>query len=238
MADNRGILYYSDCQINSEMMETCQRYIANSGLPVTSVTLKPTPFGHNIVLPLERCYKSMFQQILTGLEAMTEDVIYFAEHDTMYAKEHYEFIPSDPNVYYYNGYYWYLRMLDGFAIHYDVSPLSGLVAYREPLVLHFRERLEWIEQHGFGMVLGFEPMTHGRIKWEHQYKFEKFYPSVPNVDFCHGGNLTWKRWSTKKFIKKPKFWEEADVNHIPGWPDLPKIVEPFFPQQDGKKISR
>jgi len=237
MSGQKAILYFSDNALNIRMSLACKKYIEQSGLPITSVTLKPTNFGRNIVVQGERSYKTMYRQILTGLEAMTEDVVYFAEHDVLYSSEHFKFVPPDPETYYYNGNYWFLRMTDGFAVHYDVSPLSGLVVYREPAVIHFKERLDWVSQHGFGMVLGFEPFTHHRIKWEHWYKFEKFYPSAPNVDLCHGGNLTPKRWSTEKFIRKPKFWEESDVTHIPGWPDLPKTIERFFPLKDGQKVD-
>ena len=84
-----------------------------------------------------------------------------------------------------------------------------------------------IEKKGFGYYMGFEPMTHKRIKWENWYGFEVFLPESPNVDLGHGGNLTRKRWSQDKFIRKPKFWQESDVAHIPGWPGLPGIVSEF-----------
>lgn len=226
---SRGVLYYSDNALRIRLSVTCKKYIARSGLPVTSVTLKPTNFGRNIVLPLERSYKTMYCQILTGLEAMKEDIVYFCEHDVLYHPRHFEFIPEKDDTYYYNGNYWFLRMTDGFALHYNVSPLSGLVVYREPAIIHFRERLQWVFEHGFGMVLGFEPFTHKRIKWENWYNFEVFLPEFPNVDLCYGGNLTKKRWHQRSFIRKPKFWEESDIHHIPGWPDLPQIVAPFFP---------
>lgn len=238
MSDKKAIIYYSDNQLNMRLAATCRKYLIKTGLPVTSVTLKPTNFGRNIVVKAERSYETMFTQILTGLEAMTEDIIYFAEHDTLYHPSHFEFTPSNPEVFYYNGNYWFIRMTDGFAVHYNVSPLSGLVAYREPLVTHFRERLELIKKEGFSYNIGFEPMTHKRIKWEHWYNFEIFNPPFPNVDLCHGANLTQKRWSTDKFRRKPTFWEESDINNIPGWEDLPKIIEPFFPQKLETKVEK
>jgi hypothetical protein len=231
----KGVLYYGDNAINMRMALACRKFIALSGLPITSVTLKPTNFGTNIVVHQERGYKTMCAQILVGLENMREDVVFFAEQDVIYHPAHWVFTPAKKDIFYYNGNYWMVRLSDGFAIHYDVSPLSGLVVYREPAIEHFKERLDWISQHGFGLILGFEPMTHHRIKWKTVYGFEVFQPAFPNVDLCHGGNLTQKRWSQKKFIRKPKFWEESDVHGIPGWPDLPQIVAPFFPMKDGKK---
>lgn len=224
----RGVLYYSDNQINMQLARMCRATIAASGLPITSVTLKPTRFGKNIHLNLERSYKTMFKQILVGLEAMTEDIVYFTEHDVLYHRSHFDFIPTDKETFYYSGNYWIVRTDDGFAINYDVSPLSGLVAYRDILITHFKERLELIKKQGFGYYMGFEPMTHNRVKWDNFYKFEIFNQEYPNIDLAHGNNLTRKRWKQSQFRKKPKFWNESDYRHIPGWDTLPALLDPFL----------
>jgi hypothetical protein len=216
----RGILYYTDNALNMKLAARVRSYIAASGLPVTSVTLKPTNFGNNIVVSGERGYVQMFRQILAGLEAMTEDIVYFCEHDVLYHPDHFKFIPKERGTFYYNGNYWYLRASDGFAIHYDVSPLSGLVVYREAALTHFRERLALIEKLGEQykpLHMGFEPFTHGRVKWEFWCPYEVFTPANPNVDVTHNGNATWKRWDKKDFIRQPKFWEVSKDYEIPGW---------------------
>ena len=66
----KGILYYSDNRLNMKLALTCRKFIARSGLPITSVTLKPTKFGNNINLPLERSFETLYKQILVGLMAM------------------------------------------------------------------------------------------------------------------------------------------------------------------------
>jgi glycosyltransferase involved in cell wall biosynthesis len=224
---SKGILFYTDNRLNMKMAKTCREYISQSGLPITSVSLKPMNFGKNIHFQGERGYKTLFKQIQIGLESMTEDIVYFCEHDTLYHPNHFEFTPKDMNTFYYNGNYWFLRLNDGFSVHYDVSPLSGLVANREILLKHFKERNELIDKQGFGYYMGFEPMTHNRIDWKHKYPFEVFIPENPNIDLCHGNNLTWKRWSKKHFRKQPKFWEESNVYNIKGWSNLVNIVSPF-----------
>lgn len=223
-APSAGILYYTDNRLNMKIARTVRRYIAASGLPVTSVTLKPTNFGHNIFLPLERGYLTMFKQILTGLEAMTEDIVFFTEHDTLYPPEYFKFRPSDKNTFYYNGNYWFLRMTDGFAIHYNVSPLSGLVVYRETAIKHFKERVAMIEKEGFSYRIGFEPFTHGRIKWEFWCPVEIFMSERPSIDIAHSGNVTRKRWSQDLFRRKPTFWEETR-DEIPGWGKISNIIK-------------
>lgn len=220
---SKGILYYSDNQIPWKFARKCRQPLIDSGLPITSVTLKGINLGRNIVVPEIRGVLTMFKQILIGLEAMTEDIVYFAEHDVLYPKEHFAFTPTE-DKFYYNGNYWFVRQ-DGFALHYNVSPLSGLVAYRKSLITHFRERVALIEDIGYSTKIGFEPMTHKRIKWKNWYDFEVFMPAVPNVDFTTGQNTTWKRWSKDKFRTKPLFWEESTVENIPGWGNLRPWLE-------------
>lgn len=234
MNKKAGILYYTDNTLNRGLAKLCREYITHANLPITSVSLKRLDFGHNIHLKLERSYETLATQILTGLEAMTEDIVYFCEHDDLYHPNHFEFIPPEKNKFYYNGNYWFLRE-DGFAVHYNVSPLSGLVAYREPLLNHFRERLEMIKKDGYSFKMGFEPMTHHRIPWKYWYDFEIFMPEFPNIDICHGTNLTWKRFKKEDFRRKPKFWEESDIYHISGWSDLPDILN--FKKPKSEKLG-
>jgi hypothetical protein len=224
---SRGILYYTDNALNMRMAQACRRTIAAAGLPITSVTLKPTRFGRNIVYPGERSYKTMFQQIEAGLAAMTEDVVYFCEHDVLYHPSHFDFVPSRRDCFYYNGNWWMVRLSDGFAVSYDLSPLAGLVVDRQAALTHFRERNAMIAAKGFGYWMGFEPMTHRRVRWENWYDFAVYRSVQPNVDLAHGHNLTQKRFSQQRFIRKPKFWQESYASHIPGWPRLPDMISAF-----------
>jgi hypothetical protein len=220
----RGILYYTDNCLNMRLARVCRDYIAAAGLPITSVTLKPTAFGRNIVIDAERSYKTLFRQIETGLATMTEDVVYFCEHDVLYHASHFAYMPDDPQTFCYNGHYWMVRLKDGYAVRYDVSPLSGLVVHRAAALRHFRERNAMIAQKGFGYWMGFEPFTHHRVTWEYWCPYTVFMSEWPNVDLTHNGNLTQKRFSQQRFIRKPSYWLESDEAHIPGWPDLPQIT--------------
>lgn len=224
-----GIIYYTDNQLDEKIMLACQKQLKKASREkkiekIISVSLKPIDFGQNIVLPLERSYLTMFKQILTGLETLDTDTVFFCEHDILYHPSHFDFKPPDQNVWYYNSNYWFLRSTDGFAIHYDASPLSGLCVNREIAITHYKERIAMVEKEGFSYNIGFEPMTHGRIKWENWYKFELFQSTAPNIDIKHGKNLTRARWSQDLFRRKPTDWKEANIDTIPGWDNVRKLL--------------
>ena len=223
LGKTKGIVYYTDNHVNMKLARAVRSEIQKSGLPITSVSRKPTDFGRNIVMPGEGSSAKMFRQILKGLEEAKEDIIFLCEDDVFYHQNHFDFTPTD-HKFYYNGNYWMLRLEDGFAVKYNVSPLSGLVGYREDLIAHFRERVEMIEKEGFSYHMGFEPFTHKRIPWKTWFEMELFFPENPNVDVAHGNNQTHRKWSPEKFRKKPTFWEESDIDHIPSW-DIKSMVK-------------
>lgn len=222
-----GLLYYTDNRLDEKLMKICQKQLkkAAGDKKIVSVSLQPIDFGQNIVLPLERGYLTMFKQILAGLEALDTDIVYFCEHDVLYHKSHFAFIPPQKNIYYYNNNYWFLRLVDGFALHYDVSPLSSLCAYRDILINHYKERIAMVEKEGFSYRIGFEPFTHRRIKWNSWYNFELRVSKKPNIDIKHGKNLTGARWTKDKFRRQPTNWIESNVNAIPGWKNVKKLLK-------------
>jgi hypothetical protein len=216
----KGILYYTDNQLDNKLAETVRKYISASGLPITSVTLEPMNFGRNIVLGGEKSYMTMNKQILFGLENMEEDIVYLAEHDVLYHLSHFKYTPVDEDTFYYNGNYWMLRLEDGYSIHYDILPMSGLVAYRKSLLTHFKERVEAIYLRGY---VGTEPMLRDRGEWKNVFKVEVFNPPCPNVDIVHGGNLIRRFWRHASLAKKTKYWDQSWGYSVPGW-DLEEII--------------
>jgi hypothetical protein len=71
-----GIVYYTDNQIDDNILLACQKQLLKANLPIVSVSLKPTEFGDNISLSLERGYLTMFKQILAGLEKIDTDIVF------------------------------------------------------------------------------------------------------------------------------------------------------------------
>lgn len=217
-AESKSIVYYTDNRIDPLIMTACQRQIEKSGLPIVSVSLKPLYFGRNIVLDLERGYLTMFKQILAGLEASTADIVYFCEHDLLYHPSHFDFVPPRKDMFYYGTNVWKVRLSDGHAMRTkDCRQTSGLCAYRELLLEHYRKRVAIVEEKGFSRNIGFEPATHGRPERIDDYKSDIWESAFPNIDIRHDKNLTSSRWSPDQFRNKryTEGWQESDT--IPGW---------------------
>jgi glycosyltransferase involved in cell wall biosynthesis len=215
----KGVLYYTDNMLDEKIMLACQNQLhkAVNGCKIVSVSLQPINFGENIVLPLERGYLTMFKQILAGLEILDTDIVFFAEHDVLYHSSHFCFLPTDPNIYYYNENVWKLRLSDGHALHHDCQQTSGLCAYRNLLIEHYRKRVAIVEQNGYSSKIGFEPGTHSRPERIDDYGAESWWSDYPNVDIRHDKNLTPSRWSKDQFRnqKYTEGWSEGDS--VPGW---------------------
>ena len=228
-----GCIYYTDNQLDEKVMKACQKQLWKAAcrdhkMPVVSCSLKPMEFGKNIVFNGESGYLTMTKQILTALEELDTDIVFFCEHDVLYHPSHFDFVPEDRNTWYYDANYWFLRLPDGFAISYDCSPLSGLVVYRDIAIKHYEERIKLMEKDQFKefsmLKIGFEPMTHGRIKWKNSYPFKTFMSKVPSIDITHGKNVTKKRWRIDQFRRKPKYWNEGTIDTITGWDNVKRLL--------------
>lgn len=216
---SKGIVYYTDNRLDEKIMIAAQRQLekAAGGWEIVSVSLRPLEFGRNLVLDLQRSFLTMFRQILAGLEASTADVIFFAEHDVLYHPSHFEFIPPRKDMFYYNENCWKVDAETGRALFYYAQQTSGLCAYRELLLEHYRKRVKLVENNGFTRRMGFEPGTHNRAERVDDYKAESWMSEYPNIDIRHSKNLTPSRWRKDQFRNQryTKGWTEGD--EVPGW---------------------
>lgn len=217
---SKGILYYTDNELNPVIMQKCQEQLtkASGQNRIVSVSLKPITFGDNIHLPLERGYLTMAKQILAGLEELKTDIVFFCEHDVLYHASHFDFIPPKEDVYYYNTNVWKLRWSDGHAVRVDdCRQLSGLCANRLTLIKHYKERIRRIESEGFSRKMGFEPGTHNRKERVDDLKSERWESAHPNVDIRHDKNLTSSRWSPTQFRDQRYTVGWTETKDIPSW---------------------
>lgn len=236
-APSKGVVYYSDSRPDEALLSVVRQQIQRSvnGHEIVSVTLKPTEFGRNLTLPLERGYLTMFRQILAGLESSTADVVFFAEHDVLYHQSHFEFTPARTDTVYYNPHVWKVHAETGHALHYRCNQTSGLCAYRDLLIEHYRKRVERVEREGYNSHIGFEPGTrkirHGGID---DLRYETWVSPFPNIDIRHGACLTPSRWRKEQF-RNQKYtdgWTESDS--VPGWGVTRGRMPEFLAELRGK----
>lgn len=211
----KGIVYYTGNKVDLEIMGAVQRQLLKSGLPIVSVSLEPISFGENVVLDLEPGVLTMFRQILAGIEASREEIIFLAEDDMLYHKSHFDFTPTLRNLFYYNVNSWKVHYVTGQALFYYCQQTGFIGAYRELLLEHYRERVRRVEKEGFRRWNGYEPGGHGVPRGYCNSRSESWRSVVPNIDIRHSTNLTWSRWSKDQFRNPVKEWQEAD--EVPGW---------------------
>lgn len=229
----KGIVYYTHNQRTPEMFEMCQRQILRGMKEkhIVSASRLPITFGKlNIVHEAKSDipYLDMFEKILLALEAQDADVIFFCEDDVMYHPSHFDFIPPRRDAFYYNVNVWKLRYADGFCLKVDdCKQLSGLCAYRDTLIDHFRERVRRVRAEGFTRKNGFEPGTRS-IKSGGYCDREAlpYFSRGPNIDIRHDANSTANRWRKDQF-RNQKYtigWTESHLSNIPGWEDLDRLL--------------
>ena len=213
------MVYYSDCRLDARIAAACMKVLNRSvnGHDLVSVTLQPLDYGRNIHMPLERGVLTMFKQILAGLEACRAEVVFLTEADVLYHASHFEFTPPRADRFYYNENTWKVDAATGQALFYYCKQTSGLCAYRELLVEHYKKRVAKVEAEGYSRNMGYEPGTHRPPRGVDDYKAERWMSAQPNIDIRHDGNLTRSRWRQDQFRNKNAClgWQMAD--EVPGW---------------------
>lgn len=212
--DKKGIIFFTDNQLNLGIAHAVQKQLNKIGLPIVSSSLKPMTFGDkNVVIPMQRGYHAYFKQIIAALETSSSEIIFFAEHDVLYPISHFEFTPPRKDKFYYNQNWVKVRWGDDKAVSWDANQVSGLVCYRELA-------LEWY----YKKLKEFETLPKFDRKFEPQGdnddQFEVFKSKEPYVDIRRegkfGNNLTKSKWSLDDFRNKDtaKNFRECSV---PDW---------------------
>lgn len=215
---SKAIITYTDNDLDESIAKACQKQMMKAGLPIYNVSLKPMNFGKNIVLNLQRGYLTFFKQVVAGLEACKEDIVFMCDHDLLYHPSHFDFMPPEKDIFYYNLNIWRLRSTDGYAIHYDAKQSNMFCGYRELVLDNYRRRVKWVEKNGWSTILGFEPGTQKRVAEFNSDKSEIWWSEYPSIDIRHGKNLTRSRWKPEDFrngIRSCPNWVESD--EIKGW---------------------
>lgn len=174
----KSIVYYTDSRLEKELDVAVRRQILKANVPIISVSQVPLDFGMNICVGRKpRSYISLYEQLLTGLEAAEKDsLIYLCEHDVFYHPTYFGYEPSDDYGIYFNlNRFFFKRGLDSFYPATGTRALSQAVANREILISHAKERL-WKWKNGKSSF-----MKGAFLTWTSK---------LPNVDIRHGGNFS------------------------------------------------
>lgn len=201
----KAVLYYTDSRIeDKDFAVKCRKQIIKGMKEkhITSVSLKPLDFGRNIVISAEPGIKTMFKQILRGLEEITDPIVFFCEHDVLYHPSHFDFIPPRKDRFYYNTNVWKWKYDSDKVVWTDnLQQTSGLVCYRELAIKWYKKKIQE------GDTKHFEPSPR-----------ENYVSVSPNICIRHGGNLTKDKWKPEDF-RDPKYavgWKESTLSEIFG----------------------
>lgn len=210
---SKGILYFTDNtmsrKINYEVRSRIKRIAKDKNMELVCSSRKPVKYmGKNVVTDEPRGYLTMFKQILKGLEAMTSDIVFMAEHDVLYPPEHFDYTPTDKTKYYYDVNWWKVRE-DGLAVSWRADQVSGMCAYRDLLIAYYRERVATFDKEDFDRK--FEPMS--------GVNSEQWEAPVPHIDIRHSSNLTYNKWKLEHFRKRETAvnFTASTIDKIPGW---------------------
>jgi len=225
---NKGIIYYTNNRVEERIAIVCRKVLLNAcnGIPIVSVSHYPIDFGTNIVVDLPSCSKSVFKQILIGLENCNTDVIYLCEHDVLYHKSHFDFIPRI-HRFYYNQNRWSVDSISGDALYRKTKAMSCVVAHKEILVDYFTNLLDLISKDGYKRtVMGFSPGTHNfnGMKIVGTRTFESEHP---NIDIRHSNNISSCSFDRKDFTdREARGWILA--GEVTGWGRTKGLFDEFI----------
>ncbi len=112
MASDLTVIYYTGHTKPEGFSEKIRQNLleAIGDLPLISVSQRPLDFGHNICVgEIGPSGKHSYRQRQIGAAAASTPFVAMAEDDTLYPKEYFAFLPTDPQVLYVCESVWELR---------------------------------------------------------------------------------------------------------------------------------
>jgi len=229
------IIYYTDNKLDKNIASFCfENLLKVCGIiPIVLVSQKRTSFlykGEIIVGDKSKSRQSMFEQIQSGLQVAKRiyqpDIVFMAEHDILYSKGYFDFIPPDNLIFYYaNNKYW---MDDSkFVDCMSARHLSVLACNFNLLLSHINWRLyrmQYLNMKKGGLTKSEPGCSEVSQKFntlkdptgENQYR----YLTPPCVDIRHGNNLS--KVNLDEYIKK---YGNKIYDTIPYWGNHTKLKE-------------
>jgi hypothetical protein len=224
----KGCIYYTDFHADEQILNYCREQLRDSfSGDIISVSLnKPCDLGKNIILKGKRGYVSMIKQIISGLETLTTDFVFFTEADCLYNPSHFDFTPPRDDIFYYNENVYRWQWGSRTAIRHDrMIPLSTMCCNRELALRFYRYRWKKMEEVGLETFRnpqselmrkwGFEPGTKKKKRGGlTDDDFETWSSVYPVIDIRHKGTFSPPKTKLSDFTHKPKSWEEIDISKL------------------------
>jgi len=201
----KGIIFYTDNQLNLKIAHRVQKQLKRSGLPIVSSSLKPMEFGNNAVIKEKRGQVAYFKQILSALERSDAEIVFFCEHDVLYHPSHFDFTPAEDKFYFNTNVYKWKYPEHHFLKVDDCKQISGMVCFRKKALEFYRKKVKQLEEE----------------KWDKHYEpqlgRESFQSKIANIDIRHDKNLTKNRWKKEDFRNQKNTEGWIEVNYVEGW---------------------
>ena len=108
----KTVIYITNNKIDKKIGELCKKNILESaeGLRLISVSQEPMDFGENICVgKIGGTSLTINQQMMAGLKEVNTKYVAIAEHDCLYTKEHFSFVPPDEGFFWYNTNAWFMQ---------------------------------------------------------------------------------------------------------------------------------
>jgi hypothetical protein len=149
----KTIILTESNNLNPELDSLCKNNLKKEAgeHQIICVSQKPTDIGINICVgEIGLNWKSLYLQLLKGLEATTTKYVAMAEHDCLYTNEHFNYDPPTDDTFYYNRNCWLVQWCGEKAGVYTYWPrrsaLSQLICSRDLLYESISERLFWLNK--------------------------------------------------------------------------------------------
>lgn len=203
------ILFYTANHVSDYFMGNVTKQLlkAAGDTQIISISQKPMALGTNICLgDIGRSKYNIYKQILIGAKAATTKYVATAEDDVLYPREHFEYRPTNDDVFAYDMSKWSVftwSKPQRFSYREGRRTMTSLVVARDALVKTLEERYnkypdpEKIDSNLYNLYWG-EP---GRFE-DHlgitKLKTESYKAAVPSIIFSTPKALGFEGLGTRK----------------------------------------
>jgi hypothetical protein len=198
------VIYLTDNVLDEKIYSLCQKNILSSigDLPLISVSQKPIDFGTNICVGVQpRNSLTINKQMMEALKVVETKYIAIAEHDCLYTPEHFQFIPPDDNIFWYNENVWLMQLYSAghpefngmFSMFRGRKANSQLICEKEIMIKATQDRIDmmgdpaWMAKHPTGRI-----GEAGHMDYDHAMRL------------CRGKSVHHVREKLKEYITKYK----------------------------------